>query len=398
MRPRIALFCQSLTGTGGTERVIATLSQLLSSRYDVFEVSFDPPSSRRHFESPAKFFPLGPSIQMPLPLRPITYIRDAYRLWRFKRRSGIQLTISNLWRADLLSILSLGSDRKISICHINIVGNARNRLLFRLRGLASRIYRRFDRIVSVSSPLADEIRRLFALAPSQCRVIHNCVLARPATPESNTIEREKIRIVWCGRMVEEKNVLALVPIFAEAHAKNPDLQLILIGDGALRSEVLDSLEQHGLRVSADFENHDCDVVLTGFVDDPVQLVARCDFQVLTSIAEGLGMVLIEGFSVGVPALASDCSGGGVHDAMGGHFPFQAGRIHAEKTDGGFLLPVPDRSGSEARAVWVNTVLQLAGDWALRKQLSESARERALLFSPEVIAPRWFRLLDEILES
>jgi len=76
-----------------------------------------------------------------------------------KRRFGIALTISNLWRADLLSVLSMGCDRKVSICHTNIVGNVTNRLLLKFMSLVSLVYRRFDRVVSVSRPLSNEICR-----------------------------------------------------------------------------------------------------------------------------------------------------------------------------------------------------------------------------------------------
>lgn len=394
VRPRIALLCQSLTGTGGTERVVSTLSQLLCDRFEVYELSFDAPGSARHFESPARFVPLGLSLRLPLVLRPISYMFDAVRLWQAKRQLGIALTISNLWRADLLNVLSMGSDRKISLCHINIEENVTNRLLLKFRPLVSLVYRRFEKVVSVSCPLSAEIRHLFRLPESKCCVIHNCVPNRPTEQFEKVAER--IRVVWCGRFVAEKNVAPLVEIFASALKENPKLQLLMIGDGPLRGHAEALTARLGLKVGYSVDDMVSDVLLTGFVHDPVANIARCDFQVLPSIAEGLGMVLIEGFSVAIPALASDCSGGGVHDAMGGSAAYNRGRIQPEQTNCGFLMPVPMLSLPETLDVWRRYILRMATDLELRERLSVGARSRAQLFSPDVIKPLWFKLLKEVL--
>jgi len=383
-----------LVGTGGTERVVSTLSQLLSERFDVFEFSFDSPGSARCFDSPAEFVPLGPSIGLPLFIRPISYALDAFRLWRAKRRFGISLTISNLWRADLLNIISMGTDRKVSICHINIVGNTTNRLLLRFRGLVSLVYRRFDKVVSVSRPLGEEICSLFRLDGAKSCVIHNCVLPR-TTEYLEKVDR-RIRIAWCGRFVAEKNVLTLIAIFASALKSNSALQLVMIGDGPLCREAAELIEKLSLRIGSTVKDLDSDVILTGFVRDPVPLMAACDFQVLPSIAEGLGLVLIEGFLVGIPALASDCSGGGVHDAMGGARPFRAGRIEPEQTVCGYLLPVPEMTLPTAMEVWRTHMLLMAGSPELRKRLAAGARQRAGMFLPKSIGPQWLKLIGEIL--
>jgi glycosyltransferase involved in cell wall biosynthesis len=389
-RVRIALVCHSLAGIGGTQRVVSTLSTLLSPRFEVFELSFDPAGTVRGFDSPARFVTLGPSLQMPLPLRPLSYLLDAIRLRRAKKRLGIEVSISNLWRADLLSVLSMGGDRKISICHINIAGNRTNRLLMRFRGIAAAVYRRFHRVVSVSHPLGVEIAGLFALDPSKCAVIHNCVAPRgpyPAAPKSR-----RVRVAWCGRFVPEKNVLSLVEVFAQAHSQNPALQLLLIGDGPLRKPAEARVRELGLASGTDALSPDIDVVFTGVQADPAETFASCDFQVLPSIDEGLGMVLIEGFAVGIPAIASDCRGGGVHDALGGASSHSPGRTAPEQTSCGFLLPVPDSASPETIDQWRSHILLMAADTSLRGRLAAGAKARALAFAPGVIAPQWFRLL------
>ena len=88
----------------------------------------------------------------------------ARRLRALKQRLKIDATISNLWRSDLISVLSGGFDRKIALCHTNIVGNPTNRTMLRLRPLVGAVYRRCDRVVAVNEALSRELAALYALA------------------------------------------------------------------------------------------------------------------------------------------------------------------------------------------------------------------------------------------
>jgi hypothetical protein len=65
------------------------------------------------------------------------------------KRAQFVRALRNLWGADLISVLSGGNDRKIALCHINVVGNPTNRLMVSFRPLVAAIYRKFDRVVAV---------------------------------------------------------------------------------------------------------------------------------------------------------------------------------------------------------------------------------------------------------
>jgi hypothetical protein len=60
------------------------------------------------------------------------------------KRAQFVRALRNLWGADLISVLSGGNDRKIALCHINVVGNPTNRLMVSFRPLVAAIYRKFD--------------------------------------------------------------------------------------------------------------------------------------------------------------------------------------------------------------------------------------------------------------
>jgi len=393
MKHKILIVSPSLNSPGGVERVVAALSGLLVDRHTVFECSFDPHASRRHFDSPAEFFPLGASLRLPLLLRPISYLVDAFRLRRLKRALGIDITISNLWRPDLLNVLSGGKDQKISICHINIKGNPSNVLMLRLLPLVALVYRHFDRLVTVSRPLADELRQLYGLENGRLSVIYNPVPMH--SPRQMKRDDGRVRAVWCGRMVVEKNIVVLADIFSAARKTCPSLQLVLVGDGTLRHELEARMAQFDLQIGNALDDTECDVIMTGFVSDPNPLVAQCDFQVAPSLAEGLPMAVIEGFSSGLPVIAADCHGGGLHDALNAAGHYQPGRTYAEGTPCGFLLPIPDLSKPDTIETWSAHLVRLTRDSKLREELAIGSCARAEDFAPDATSPKWDALFDSL---
>ncbi|MGO4272132.1 glycosyltransferase, partial [Paenibacillus sp. TAF58] len=76
----------------------------------------------------------------------------------------------------------------------------------------------------------------------------------------------------------------------------PNARLILVGDGALRSQILALIEQKGI------QNR---VHLLGQREDISELLQEFDVMVLPSFKDGLPMVLIEAQAAGVPCLVSD---------------------------------------------------------------------------------------------
>lgn len=102
-------------------------------------------------------------------------------------------------------------------------------------------------------------------------------------------------VVFAGRHVGEKGVLALVPAFALVHERRAELRLDVYGDGPQRPDVLRQIERFDLGgvVSA-----------PGFVDDQAldQALRQAVCLVLPSRREGYGLVVVEAAANGVPSV------------------------------------------------------------------------------------------------
>jgi glycosyltransferase involved in cell wall biosynthesis len=389
---RILLLMPSLTGTGGAERVVNGLSRLLSSAgLEAFEASFDLPGARRRFENSTPFHPLGPLPRLPLPFRAFEYLVAARRLRTLKQRLKIDATISNLWRSDLVSVLSGGFDRKIALCHINVVGNSTNRMMLRLRPLVASVYRRFDRVITVNEALSRELAALYRLAPGRVGFIDNFVWRpeiRPRPPRDDVK-----RFVWCGRMSPEKNVAGLMHAWRAFASTEPGAQLVLLGDGPQRLELERLAAELGLRAGA-VDDPEVQVAFAGMVADPAEYMAGGRALAVSSFAEGLPMVVLEALSLGLPVLAADCSAGGVRDALAGSGAFDPARVEAEPTPSGVLLPAPRADNPRSLELWRAAFAKALHDDKGWEEWRLAALARAERFSPARALNKWLTILGD----
>lgn len=109
-------------------------------------------------------------------------------------------------------------------------------------------------------------------------------------------------LVAMGRLAVQKDFPTLLRAFARLRRDRPGARLILLGEGPER----DSLT----RLCADLDlRPDLDVALPGHVAAPMAWLSRADLFVLSSLWEGLPMVLIEALGAGLRIVSTDCPSG-----------------------------------------------------------------------------------------
>lgn len=383
---KILLLIPSLAGFGGAERVVASLSKLfVSGGHQVFIATFDAqgvPQKDVH--------QLGPIPRLPLLFRPISYAIAVWRLNQLKRKLSIDVTISNLWGADLISSLSSGRDQKIALCHINILGNPDNRLMVKLRPLVAAIYRRFDRVIAVSKPLAAELGALYKLSEKHIDCIEN--FSDTSDVISNLPADGVERAVWCGRMVSVKNVDGLLYAWSQYIENQGTGQLLLLGDGPLRADLEILSLTLGLRLSTDLSDRDAQVVFLGHVSNPESYMRGARLIALTSHSEGIPMVILEALASGLPVLASDCQPGGVRSALKGAGHCDPKRVTIDFTSSGALLPVPSAETAATLSSWAQCFAVAFNDQERWGAWCQGALEQAKSFSSVVVRDKWLDVI------
>ncbi|WLI15345.1 MULTISPECIES: glycosyltransferase [Pseudomonas] len=102
-------------------------------------------------------------------------------------------------------------------------------------------------------------------------------------------------IVAVGRLAQQKGFDVLIDAFARLAA--PSTRLIIFGEGALRTQLLEQATALGVADRFD---------LPGYTSDPLAEVAAADCFVLSSRFEGSPNALVEALSTGTPVVATHC--------------------------------------------------------------------------------------------
>lgn len=109
------------------------------------------------------------------------------------------------------------------------------------------------------------------------------------------IKGEKV-IGHIGRFSPQKNHTFLIDIFNYINKKDPDIILLLVGDGNLRQQIQNKVNRLGLQDR---------VIFTGIRADVPDLYCAMDVFLFPSLYEGLGMVLVEAQAAGLPCVVSE---------------------------------------------------------------------------------------------
>jgi glycosyltransferase involved in cell wall biosynthesis len=122
---------------------------------------------------------------------------------------------------------------------------------------------------------------------------------RPARANGDE-SRVRPRFAFVGRLIDWKGVDILLQATAKA-LHDQDLELHIVGDGSLRSEL------ESLAAALDLKEH---VAFHGYLpqEQYAPLLADCDALVLPSLFEAGGAVVLEAMAIGLPVIATKWGG------------------------------------------------------------------------------------------
>lgn len=191
--------------------------------------------------------------------------------------------------------------------------------------LAKFLYPRAHAIISVSEKVREELQLMCPSAHERIIVSPTPVVddflieqADQALPEEEQgYFNKNPTVVAVARLHPQKNLSLLLKAVARVNQERP-LQVVILGDGALREALSDEALRLGI---ADR------VRLLGFKANPFAYMRAARALVLSSDYEGMPNVIIQALSLGVPVVSTDCPGGSREVLKGGQW--------------GYLSPVGD---------------------------------------------------------
>lgn len=207
-------------------------------------------------------------------------------------------------------------------------------------------------VESVPRDLRDRVRVISNAAPEK------------ALPAKIT-ESGRKNILFLGRFCEEKRPWLLIEAFGQLADNFPDWDLVVWGHGKLERSVKKAIASSRARDRIRF---------MGLCDDPPKAFADAQLYCLPSSHEGFPVAALEAMAAGLPVAGfRRCSA-------------LANIIRQGETG---LLAEEDTAAGLAQSL-----AALMSDFSLRKRLSESAKNEASLYAPDLVWNKWENLFRE----
>jgi glycosyltransferase involved in cell wall biosynthesis len=265
----------------------------------------------------------------------------------------------------------IGRPRRVKVVHTfhgnvfhGYYGRAKTAFFLAIERILARLGT--DRIIVISEQQLDEICNVFRVGRrQQYSVIPLGIdLSALETDGAEAAVRSEIGAIdadviagFFGRLTAIKDIPLLIDAFhayqTDPDAAKPAMQLIIVGDGALRPELESHVERLGMSALVSFLGNRTDVA---------SLVAGSDIVILTSRNEGTPLSLIEAMAVGKPVISTAV--GGVVDLLG---KSQEDVGIFQVCERGLSVPLRD-PGDVARAL-----IYLAKNERLRKRIGNSGQ-------------------------
>lgn len=159
-----------------------------------------------------------------------------------------------------------------------------------------------DKIVCISDAERESALREKICKPSKLQVIYNGIDLEeiektiPMRRAQLGIPEDAFVVGMVGRLSKQKAPDTFVKAAKLIKEKIPNAFFLMVGDGELRDQVEDLVNQYDLGSS---------FLITGWVDNPTAYMKIMDVGMLLSRWEGFGLVLPEYMACGVPIIATN---------------------------------------------------------------------------------------------
>lgn len=298
--------------------------------------------------------------------KPLSMLKAYVNLVRFIKKENPDIVHSHMFHANIfarLTKLFLSVPRLVCTAHSNNEGGSLRMLTYRLTHSFADVFTNVSHeAVAVfekkkAAPMGEMIATLNGIDTDYFQFVSS---ERFSLRHKYGLGHKKV-FIGIGRFHEAKDYPNLLEAFSNLLEKESNAYLLIIGDGALRSDIEQLVIDKKLSES---------VTLLGIRHDIPYLLSAADIFVLPSAWEGFGLVVAEAMACERIVVATDS--GGVAEVLGG--------------DGFLVSP----KNSDALAAAMHKAVLLNDDEA--KALGKAARQRIIeKYSLDSVVDNWLKI-------
>lgn len=365
-------------GTGGAEKVICNLANLLSENNNVKIIS-----TYKLNEKPS--FKINDSVEIEYLIQNLKPNKQELKnslksLNLIRAFKELLITFKVLYlRKSLMvkAIKKLDCDIVIStrILHSNWVGKYANKNIIKIAQEHNhhnsnqkyikkviKSLKNFDYFMPVSKELSD----FYDSKVKNTKVIYipNFIENLP----SRKSDLKSKQLISVGRLDKIKGFDDLIDIFNILQKTHPDWVLHIIGDGAEKQNLQNKINELNLQNKIFL----CGTKLSNELEEEY---LNSSIYLMTSFSESFGLVLVEAASYGLPLIAFDSA--------------QGAKEIIENDKNGFLIPNRDKNK------FAKKIDEIISNFELQKTLSENSLVVANKFSKNNISEIWNKFINNI---
>jgi len=224
-------------------------------------------------------------------------------------------------------------------------------------------HKKYDGIIMLTEDSRKDFQKLYG---KTCNIF---VIPHPYPYEINKVdfnERDSKKAVIVSRLNITKLVNMSIDIFSLVVKEVPDAILEIYGRGDEEENLKEQIKHLGL------ENN---VFMRGYTDDPLATYKTAALFMMTSLAEGYGMTLMESICNGCPAFAFDIKYGPSEIIQEGYTGFLIPRFNKEK--------------------FAKKMIEYFMDEKMQKEMSNNCYNDVQRFSTDRFLENWFNMTEAL---
>lgn len=287
------------TGFYGAERWILALAKHLDRAQVRCDLAVSSEPTNQDLELTRQYKQLDLETHE-IPMRGKFDLSAISKLANLLRDEGFDLIHTHGYKSDILGLLAA---RKAGIPCVITPHGFSTHMDLKLRffsWLGGKALRRATKVVPLSRQLMKDCELLGVPAHKMLYIQNGVDLSEVEAQEKP--QRDPTapkRIGFVGQLISRKNVRDLLHVFDELHARHPETELTILGDGDQRSD----LEAHALTLASKDS-----IEFLGFRNDRLELLKSFDLFAMTSTLEGIPRCLMEATAAEIPVAAYDIPG------------------------------------------------------------------------------------------
>lgn len=282
-----------------------------------------------------------------------------YRLF-IREKADVEVAFIEGESTKILAGSTNKKSKKYAWVHTDMQKNPWTDFLYRGTQDERAHYLAFDKILCVSDCVKDSFIRKYHIDAERVATQYNPIdkedILKKAAEKTSLPQRERLRLITVGRLVELKGFDRLIRIADSLRKNGMDFEILILGQGEERPKLERMIREASLEKN---------VILLGFQSNPYAYMNESDLFVCSSRSEGFSTVVSEAIVLGLPVVSTDCAG--VRELFGS---YDCGVITENDEEALARAIFELLSHPERLAFYASQSGKRGGDFSLQKTMKE----------------------------